>query len=803
MPAPRSAPAAAAQSANPSKINPPIRAMHNRSRYRPEKTGNTKGLTQPREDDSPTQRQIGLLPSPAARYSAQMNRLSFFAGFLLTALLATPAPAAESAFASLTAGVAEIDAPGTPGQLAVFGADAFVVVAGKDGKTLAPVVAATQAGKGRIVIFGHTSYLDAGILDKADTGKLLANAIAWAGSEARPNIVVPKSRPLADALAKRGFTIVTTALAQLQPRQVLLLSAHAIANTDVPVLRKFLESGGGLITCATGWGWAQGGKNLANEFAANQLLASFGLVVSSGTVSKTSANGFAVSTQLPPYLHAGKALAAARAGNKLSKDEIAQASASLTDAAQSLPSGDTHFLPQLRALRTQPGINTTPTTKTPVKAEQLAARVLVALEGRELSRQSPAEMKAHPSAAAFPGTVPADAVRETVTVTIDPRVPNWHSTGRYAAPGEIVTVRVPAAFAGAGWRIRTGAHTDRLWHLDSWKRFPEISRSFPVTAAETTVANPFGGLIYLEVPKASSGAAGAGGVKVEIAGAVRAPHYIHGRTTAAEWEQLRNAPAPWGELETKKIILTLPANVLRDLADPGALMKTWDEVLDHVADLATIPRDRPRPERVVPDQQISAGYMHSGYPIMTWMDVPRGFATEAHMRKGDWGIFHELGHNHQVGDWTFEGTTEVTCNLFTMYVFDKLCGVKPANGRVGLPVVAQKFAKYTAGGKPDFEKWKSDPFLALAMYVQLQHAFGWEPFQKIFAEYRALPAGERPKSNSDRMDQWMTRFSKTVNRNLGPFFQAWGFPVTASALAGIASLPAWPKEEWPGTNGKF
>jgi hypothetical protein len=49
----------------------------------------------------------------------------------------------------------------------------------------------------------------------------------------------------------------------------------------------------------------------------------------------------------------------------------------------------------------------------------------------------------------------------------------------------------------------------------------------------------------------------------------------------------------------------------------------------------------------------------------------------------------------------------------------------------------------------------------------------------------------------------MMRFSRTVNRNLGPFFQAWGLPVTDKALASIASLPAWPKEEWPGTNGKF
>ena len=28
----------------------------------------------------------------------------------------------------------------------------------------------------------------------------------------------------------------------------------------------------------------------------------------------------------------------------------------------------------------------------------------------------------------------------------------------------------------------------------------------------------------------------------------------------------------------------------------------------------------------------------------------------------------------KVSDWTFDGTGEVTCNLFSLYVMDKLCG---------------------------------------------------------------------------------------------------------------------------------
>ncbi len=726
-----------------------------------------------------------------------MNRI-----LLGTLLLALPGslPAADTDFTALTKGVTEIAAPGAPGQLCVFGPQAFAVVAGKDGKTaFAPVVAAARTDKGRVVAFGHTGYLDPANLDQLDTATLLANAIKWAGGADKPTVVVPKSKPLADFLAKRGFTVATIALAQLQPGQVLVLSAHSLTDADVPAIAKFIADGGGLITCSTGWGWAQGGKNLANEFAGNKLLAPLGLVVSGGTVSKTTAKGFSVGPVSSAYLHAGKALDAARSGTKLAKDDLAQASATLTDAAQSLPAGDQSFLPKLRALRAQPGVNTTPTAKTPVKSDQLAARVLVSLEGRELETLPPGQVKAHPAAAAFPGGVATEAKRETVTIAVNTRVPGWHSTGYYAAPGEVVTVRVPASATSAGWKIILGAHKDSLWHLDTWKRFPDVSRSFPVKTAETKVANAFGGLIYVDLPKAAD----TGEVKVEIAGAVRAPHYVHGKTTLAEWKDLRAAPAPWGELETKKVVVTLPANVLRDLEDPVELMKVWDETLDLIADLAAIPRDRPRAERIVCDEQISAGYMHSGYPIMTHLDVTRRLADVAHMRKGDWGIGHEIGHNHQSGEWTFEGTGEVTCNLFTMYVIDRLGGTKPANGRVGLPVVAEHFRKYTAGGKPDFAKWKADPFLALSMYVQLQHAFGWEPYQKVFAEYRALPAADKPKTNPDRMDQWMVRFSKTVNRNLGPFFQAWGIPITNQALASVANLPAWPKEEWPGTNGKF
>ena len=74
--------------------------------------------------------------------------------------------------------------------------------------------------------------------------------------------------------------------------------------------------------------------------------------------------------------------------------------------------------------------------------------------------------------------------------------------------------------------------------------------------------------------------------------------------------------------------------------------------------------------------------------------------------------------------------------------------------------------------------------------------FGWETYKKVFAEYRALPKEMRPKTDDEKRDQWMVRFSKAARRNLGPFFEAWGVKTSAAARDSIKSLPAWMPMDW-------
>ncbi|MCX7599577.1 MAG: M60 family metallopeptidase, partial [Armatimonadetes bacterium] len=483
---------------------------------------------------------------------------------------------------------------------------------------------------------------------------------------------------------------------------------------------------------------------------------------------------------------------------RLPAEDLAQASWSVLRTAAVLSPADKILLPRLRPLPEKHAPEALPTPEQPLKAENFLSRLALTLQVQDLRHMPPEQVKPHPAAASFPGAVPPHAPRVEKMLQVDTGVPAWHSTGLYAAPGEVIEVEVPETASVQGLSVQIGCHTDTLWHLDSWARAPDIVRSFPLTAPLTRAASAFGGLIYLVVPDGC----GLDRLTVTIRGAVEAPHFILGRTTPQEWrDAVRNRPAPWAELECSKVIITVPSENLRQLDDPVPLMELWSSILDACASLAAVPLERVRPERFVTDVQISAGYMHSGYPIMTFLDVAPLFADREELFRraadgGIWGFLHELGHNHQSPDWTFDGAGEVTVNLFSLYILDRVFNVRQAGHPAVVPAERQRVMReYFAA--PSFEKWKSNPFLALYMYMQLQEAFGWETFRKVFAEYRSLADAQRPRTDDEKRDQWLVRFSRTVGRNLGPFFEAWSVPTSEAARAAIADLPPWLPPDFP------
>ena len=612
-----------------------------------------------------------------------LNTRQVVGGTLLALALSQSGARAQNADqAALRQGVTEIAAPGLPGPVAVFGPQAFAVVAGGVGRGLsAPVVAAGHLGRGRVVAFGHPGYLEAEALETADTTVLVLNAVHWLARPGRAFRVGVRGRPDLTAFLRAHQVPVDTLdgagwTDRLNSDAVVSCPLADLAPSETAALDRYGRGGGGLLAAELGWGWLQlnPGKTLT-QHGGNRLLGPAGLLWADGTLDCTSAQGFAAGTPPAAVFNASTALNTVLTGTA---HGMAQAVATTLLAARTLPPGDTLLLPRLEALRAAHRSDPALSLQQPITQGQPLERLLLTLEVERAMHLPADRVRALPAAAAFPGLVPDAAPRVTRTVTVDTHVPDWHSTGLYAAPGETITVTVPEAAAGLGLEVRIGAHTDALWQLPKWERAPEITRVFPLRAARTVAANAFGGPVYVVVPAGCK----AGLVSVSISHAVEAPLFVRGRTGLAAWRQtVRNAPAPWAELQGNNVILSVPSRVVRDLDDPEALMALWDRILDGYADFAGIPRRRTRPERYCTDLQISAGYMHSGYPIMTGLDVASDFvSTHVILTNGDgktksWGFFHEMGHNHQQSDWTFEGTGEVTNNMFARYILDTVCGV--------------------------------------------------------------------------------------------------------------------------------
>ncbi|HEX2837540.1 MAG TPA: M60 family metallopeptidase [Phycisphaerales bacterium] len=688
---------------------------------------------------------------------------------------------------TLTQGVDSIATAGIPGPIAVYGERAFCVIAGsQDDGALLPVVAGAEWGRGRVVAFGHGGLIGKDALADAGTGRLVLNAVRWLGGGDAPRVLVVGNGALVDQFKAAGMTVLTAPTPDpviLPKVDVLAVDAHSLRAVHVADVRAFVDRGGGLLTAGLGWGWLQlnPGKTI-HDHPGNLVLREMGLAWCDGMLDTTGEGRFVV-RELPATIHARAAFASLEADGR---EPDAQAGAAVTAAVRVMPESDPLFQ-RAAALLDQQAAELVVSEQSPLKSKDAVLRALLALQVELEKRARPAEVRAHPSSAAFPGAVELSATRVTQELTVDLSIPGWHSTGLYAPPGGVVSVRADGSATGSTLRI--GCHTDQLWHHRAWKRVPDVAREWPLRENALEAASAFGGLVYIEVPQRRSGSA-----TFTIEGVVESPRFVLGKTTREEWLAARGAPGPWGELESGKVIVSVPSSHLRTLDDPTAVLEFWDRISDAHATLAAIPLQPDRPHRFVADVQISAGYMHSGYPIMTHMDAAQDMVSADNLRKGCWGLLHELGHNHQEDEWTFDGTVEVTCNLFSLHAIDTVC--TPDAGNRGHPGVntPPSLEKYLALGAP-FEQWKRDPFLALHMYVQLQRAFGWGTFQRVFAEYRTLPREQRPADDDAERDQWMVRFSRACGKNLGPFFQAWGVPTSASARESIADLPGWMPDE--------
>lgn len=699
-------------------------------------------------------------------------------------------------------GVKTIPRLGAPGPVVAYGPQAVPVLKFAARENESALAVAAPLGKGRVLIFGHNSYLG-GEASEGDIERLLTNAARWCSGKEKPRVGI-KGAKSAPIFEKAGFRLVN--MDKLDKRtlhecDVLIYNAQGLTDPgEAALLQEYIAAGGGFISGITGWAFNMtSGKDFAIGFRGNDLLAPAGVAWTDASAGDAP---IAAVTEVNPALNASTALALltpklGTAPAPIPPTQLQQAAHTIALALPAMPAASRAPFQHAVALATAGSPVVIPTKEKPLDiTRDAAARAAVSLQARLAQFVAPADLKPHPAAAVFPGRVTPQGRPVAKVVTIDPAIPGWQSTGLYADAGARITIKLPPEFAGQGYAVRIGSHTDDLSKLEQWKRVPQVSTSTSLSAADTTTGNAFGGLVYIVVPdkpKLSTA------FKVSITGAVESPLFILGQSTDAQWQQQLGSAAPWAELACPGVILSVPIAVARGIKNPTELMKYWQRVVEAEDDLSNVASQRRRPERIVPDVQISAGFMHSGYPIM--IHLPQAQEMTSYDGKNvapGWGFYHELGHNHQRPEWTPEGTTEVTCNLFSLYIFEHVLGRAKETGHPGVTTIAQDehWQKYVQSGK-SYATWKSDPFLALTIYIQLIDGFGFDTLKKVIRSYQGNDFGPSAKTETEKIDQWMVRYSKISGKNLAPLFETWGIPITSAAKAEVASLPGWMPKGFP------
>lgn len=434
----------------------------------------------------------------------------------------------------------------------------------------------------------------------------------------------------------------------------------------------------------------------------------------------------------------------------------------------------------------------------------------------------------------YPGIVPDTVKRlvEGVDVTIDANyVPLhadsrlsqyknstrvWFSTGLYAAPAEVITIVKPQGLQTAvRWRI--GATTCNLKEEDKLQRYPNIYADGTLNDDTTRIYCLFGGNIYL-VPTEPI----ASPVTFEVKGAVKSPDFVLGKTDVHEWlKELQTTQVPFAEFASKKVIWSMPTRILKTITNADEFLKLiefYDDVVTHDYDeYCGLSQDEAGqlhgamnfPGRHVTDIQVCAGAAHAGYPAMYGETYgEKGVKYSVMTTASAWGFFHEFGHGYQTSPWMWSesdskiggGINEVNNNFHIFHSLTRLNNAWPADVVESWQNAIDRYVKVADAAK-DFDapvgtvlgNVINEDKVKIIPFMQLAQKFGWRLYAYLGRTSRELPQESLDKINENakmrRREFFCLRVSEWAQKDLRPFFDAWGFKYGPFASEEMGKLP--------------
>ncbi|MDA2563413.1 M60 family metallopeptidase [Bacillus cereus] len=376
---------------------------------------------------------------------------------------------------------------------------------------------------------------------------------------------------------------------------------------------------------------------------------------------------------------------------------------------------------------------------------------------------------------------------------------NYMPTGIYVKPNEQVTITVSGT-----QKIRAiiGTHQyDKEW-----------GKEIDLSPGSNTISSPNGGVLGLDNFQST------GTVKVQVTqGGSPIPFFVLGKHTKADWiAMMNNYPnAHAVQLKSERAVLT----VTRDSAnkyivnqDPVPLLNKYDEMIRAQDKLAGLSETDPNPlhrstRRIwafVENPNAQSWGMYASWDGAVFTTAGEAIKSTLNVNEFGWGQMHEAGHARQQYPWTWNdlrGMGEVTNNLYSLAAFKKIYPNIPT--RLDTEGDYNRAFAYLKQTNKEYKNI-DDLFVKLVMLWQLHLAYGDDFYPNLHKLYREIPEDQLPKTDEDKIQEFIYNTSKIAKQNVLPFFDKWGLKATQETRQKVEALnnPTLIAPIWEATDAK-
>jgi hypothetical protein len=659
----------------------------------------------------------------------------------------------------LLSGVGKIGADsGAAMRWLVCGRNSFAVV--HDGAG-APIIAATQVGRGRIVFLPGRRWLPCAAGEQvADMKRFYENLVQWCGIENSMKAVsnVPDS---IDWLEAKGIQAVRSGhpsqfKAGLENAQLVVMELNAGIVSLWPRMLEIVEKGGCIILASNVWN----PKDLEKLNAHGR---STGIYFTGQRTSKKDIRGWERYDHFAVKVSTDAANLVNFSTSPAGSLEAAKA-IELLGSARGASEIQKKFYPAIKPKLA----SIKPSLENPVSDPM--EKSLLAFEGGYVF-DTPG-LHTVPHRTALPVGKAPRVTREVAVARAQRQV----DTGLYALPGVPVKLSVPPEIIGQKVELKVG-HLRTDLKDKEFLMVPNQVFTAPLDSATVELANPYGGLVMLQFPRGAEIAP----FKVKIGNVVEAPHFILGKHTDEEWVQsIRSRPTPFGVLETDHVKFIAHSSWLRELDDPTRVLEYWSEMMRLEDEFYNYTGDT---LRIHHDFQPVGGFSSfpQSYPVHMELFNYRQLVTS-----GAPLTMHEHGHHGGKGFMQFTGMSEAVANMGGLYVMANGMDFQWKGSHRPIDRISTFHSLPT-----DRNMWESGSHShnqqRYTTFASLAHHFGFETFRHTV--HRLKEAGD--KSGPHVADNWLRFFSDEAGADLSDFLEMWQISFSDEAKADVAGYPKW------------